>query len=125
MPKNIIIGAKTNPEKLHRARELRRTMTPGEKVLWARLRANQLHGYHFRRQHVIAGLIADFYCHAAGLVIEVDGGIHNTRCEEDAVRDVIIQDLGLTVLRIKEEEVLSDIDVVLERIASACEKARI
>ncbi len=56
-----------------RARELRREMTPAEKVLWQELRGNKL-GLHFRRQQIIAGFIADFYCYAASLIIEVDAG---------------------------------------------------
>jgi very-short-patch-repair endonuclease len=74
--KNIIPGQTVTKEKLQRAKELRRDMTPAEKILWQELRANKL-GVHFRRQQVIAGFIVDFYCHKAGLVIEVDGDIHN------------------------------------------------
>ena len=51
-------------------------MTPAEKILWQELRANKL-GVHFRRQQAIAGFIVDFYCHKAGLVVEVDGDIHD------------------------------------------------
>ena len=58
-------------------------MTPAEKILWNELRANKL-GVHFRRQQVIAGFIVDFYCHKAGLVVEVDGDIHDLQKEEDA-----------------------------------------
>jgi very-short-patch-repair endonuclease len=70
--KNIIPGQKVTKEKLQRAKELRREMTPAEKLLWNELRANKL-GVHFRRQQVIAGFIVDFYCHKVGLVVEVDG----------------------------------------------------
>ncbi len=74
--KNIIPGQRVVKEKLQRARELRRDMTSAEKVLWNELRGNKL-GVHFRRQQIIAGFIVDFYCHRAGLVIELDGDIHN------------------------------------------------
>jgi very-short-patch-repair endonuclease len=47
-------------------------MTPCEKILWQHLRTNNLAGLRFRRQHPIRFYIADFYCHAARLVIEVD-----------------------------------------------------
>jgi very-short-patch-repair endonuclease len=57
--KNIIPGQTVTKEKLQRARELRRDMTPAEKILWQELRANKL-GVHFRRQQVIAGFIVDF-----------------------------------------------------------------
>ncbi len=81
--KNIIPGQKVTKEKLQRAKELRREMRPAEKILWQELRANKL-GVHFRRQQVIAGFIVDFYCHKMGLVLEVDGDIHDLQQEEDA-----------------------------------------
>jgi very-short-patch-repair endonuclease len=68
----IIPGQTVTKEKLERSRQLRREMTPAEKILWQELRGNKL-GVHFRRQQVIAGFIVDFYCHKAGLVIELDG----------------------------------------------------
>jgi very-short-patch-repair endonuclease len=62
----IISGQRVTKEKLQRARELRREMTPAEKLLWQELRAKKL-GIHFRRQQVIVGFIVDFYCHKAAL----------------------------------------------------------
>jgi very-short-patch-repair endonuclease len=67
--KNVIPGQHVTKEKLQRSRELRREMTPAEKLLWQEVRANKL-GVRFRRQQVIQGFIVDFYCHQAGLVIE-------------------------------------------------------
>ena len=95
--KNIIPGQKVTKEKLQRAKELRRDMTPTEKTLWNELRANKL-GVHFRRQQVIAGFIVDFYCHKASLVIEVDGDIHDLQREEDARREKASSELGLRSL---------------------------
>ena len=95
--KNIIPGQKVTKEKLQRAKELRRKMTPAEKMLWEELRANKL-GVHFRRQQVIAGFIVDFYCHKASLVIEVDGDIHDLQREEDARREKASSELGLRSL---------------------------
>jgi very-short-patch-repair endonuclease len=60
--KNIITEQKVTKEKLQRAKELRREMTPAKKGLWEELRANKL-GVHFRRQQVISGFIVDFCCH--------------------------------------------------------------
>lgn len=54
--------------------------------MWKELRASKL-GVYFRRQQVIQGFIVDFYCHMAGLVIEVDGDVHDLRKEEDERRD--------------------------------------
>ena len=84
--KNIIPGQRVAKEKLERARELRREMTPAEKILWHELRGNKL-GVHFRRQQIIEGFIVDFYCHQAGLVIELDGSVH----EEDELKDGMCQ----------------------------------
>ena len=69
-------------------------MTPAEKILWEELRANKL-GVHFRRQQVIQGFIVDFYCHQAGLVIEVDGDIHDLQKEEDERREKVLSALGM------------------------------
>jgi very-short-patch-repair endonuclease len=74
----IITGQQVSPELKARAKELRQEMTPAESKLWQRLRAGRLEGFHFRRQQIIGGYIADFYCHAAGLVVEVDGIIYPT-----------------------------------------------
>ncbi|MDF2387243.1 DUF559 domain-containing protein [Nostoc ellipsosporum NOK] len=117
---NIIVGQKINSIKLERAKELRRQMTPEEKILWQHLRTNCLHGLHFRRQQIIDGFIADFYCHAAGLVIEVDGKIHEQQAEYDAERDKVLSARGLRLLRIKNEEVRQELDQVLMRISKAC-----
>lgn len=96
--KNIIPGQKVAKEKLQRAKELRREMTPAEKILWEELRANKL-GVHFRRQQVIAGFIVDFYCHKAALVVEADGNIHDLQKEEDERREKVLSELGLKVVR--------------------------
>ena len=117
---NIIIGQKINPAKAARARELRRRMTPEEKALWQRLRANRLEGFHFRRQQVIDGFIVDFYCHAAGLVVETDGAVHEQRADYDAERDRVLSARGLRVLRVRNEEIRRDMAGVLERVVKMC-----
>ena len=76
-PRNIIIGQKVSPEKIKRAKELRKNMTPAEKMLWQQLRAKRFNGLKFRRQQIIEGFIVDFYCHFLCLVIKNDGKIHN------------------------------------------------
>jgi very-short-patch-repair endonuclease len=113
--KNIIPGQTVTKEKLQRAKELRRDMTPAEKTLWQELRANKL-GVHFRRQQVIAGFIVDFYCHKAGLVIEVDGDIHDLQQEEDARREKVLREMGLRIVRFRNEKVLEDLFAVVAKI---------
>ena len=110
------------------ARELRKNSTPAERVLWDALRANRLDGIPFYRQrpiyHDITGresfFIADFYCHQARLVIEIDGQVHVRQLEEDQERTRILNLLGLTVIRFTNEQVLKELPLVLERIKNAC-----
>ena len=90
-------------------------MTAAEKMLWQELRANKL-GVHFRRQQIIAGFIVDFYCHKAALVVEVDGDIHDLQQEEDTRREKALNDLGLRVIRFRNDEVLRNLSMVVEKI---------
>lgn len=98
------------------AKELRQNMTPTERILWQLLRTNKLAGWHFRRQQIIDGFIVDFYCHAASLIVEVDGGIHETQKEQDAERDAHLVSRGFRVLRVTNDEVNRDIEGVLKKI---------
>jgi len=113
--KNIVTNQRVTKEKLQRAKELRRNMTPAEKTLWDELRANKL-GVHFRRQQIIEGFIVDFYCHKASLVIEVDGDIHDLQREEDARREKALSELGLRVIRFRNDEVERNLSGVVERV---------
>lgn len=120
-PKNIIIGQKIDPEKAARAKEFRRNMTEAEQLLWQRLRANRLGGWHFRRQQVIGGFIVDFYCHSAGLAIELDGPVHEYQADYDMERDRALQECGVRVLRIQNQEVFENLEVILQTINHACQ----
>lgn len=115
--KNIVTGQHVTEYKLERARELRRDMTPAEKILWEELRRDKL-GAHFRRQQVIEGFIVDFYCHSANLVIEVDGGIHNEpdQKEYDIERENVLKEMGLKIIHFWNEEVFKNLPAVLNRI---------
>ena len=108
--------------KLLAAQRLRREMTPAEKALWYHLRGNRLGGRHFRRQQVIGGFIADFYCHGAALAIELDGPVHAAQADYDAERDRIIQERGIRVLRFANAQVLRDRPGVLARIQAAMQQ---
>ena len=102
---------------LQKAKELRQKQTPAEELLWQCLRANQLHGTKFRRQHNIGQYIVDFYCHAAKLVIELDGGIHELQKDQDGDRDTWLTSQGLQVLRFKNEELIPNLPKILETIS--------
>ena len=112
-PRNVIIGQHVEEAKVIRARQMRREMTLTEAMLWLRLRRNGL-GVHFRPQVVLDGFIVDFYCHAAALVVEVDGPLHDSAY--DAERDLVFARRGIKVLRFQNEEILEKIGFVLSRI---------
>jgi very-short-patch-repair endonuclease len=102
-----------------RARALRSTSTDAERHLWRHLRQRQLMGFRFRRQVSLASYIADFACLEAHLVIELDGGQHQSTMDYDERRDEIICALGYRVLRFWNNQVLQETDSVLQCIAKA------
>ena len=116
----VISGQKVKPEKRAVAREFRHNQTLEEKLLWRYLRANRLQGLHFRRQQIIDGFIADFYCHAAGVVVEVDGGLHQGQKEYDAERDPVLMARQLRVFRFSDQDVREHLEEVLAQILDAC-----
>ena len=116
--RGIIKGQDVRFETRDRARELRRRMTPAEARLWQALRGGQLSGLKFRRQQVIGGYIADFYCDTAGLVIEVDGPVHDAQMEFDQAREEAINLHGLRVLRFSNDHVMNRLAAVLVTIES-------
>ena len=120
--RGLVIG-RNSRQKLERAVELRRAMTPAEHRLWQKLRANRLENLHFRRQAVIEGFIVDFYCHARRLAVEVDGTGHLHTREYDAERDAVLEDLGIRVLRVTNKAVETDLHEVLVSILAAANDA--
>jgi very-short-patch-repair endonuclease len=113
--KNIVTEQPVTKAKLERAKELRREMTPAEKLLWKEVRANKL-GVRFRRQQVIQGFIVDFYCHRAALVVEVDGDVHDLQKEEDERREKVLSALGLRIVRFQNNEISKNLSTVVGRI---------
>ena len=105
-------------------RTLRQNSTPAEKVFWQTVRNRQIKGYKFNRQYPIVFeidnnrrfFVADFYCHQLRLVIEIDGGIHETQKDYDELRTTIINELGMQVFRFSNTEVLNEIDIVVEKL---------
>ncbi|CAN5763346.1 hypothetical protein BH23GEM8_BH23GEM8_11530 [soil metagenome] len=97
----------------------RHSATPAEAALWRALRGRQLAGAKFRRQHPRGRFILDFYCAAAQLVVEVDGGVHNEpdQAAYDRIRTEHLVAGGLRVMRVTNREVLTDLTGVLRRIA--------
>lgn len=103
------------PRKKLFARAMRNRLTPTEAVLWSLIRSGAL-GERFRRQSPLYGYIADFYCPAAMLVVEVDGPIHDQQRDRDAARDRHLAAHGLLTLRFSNDEVACSPDSVLNRI---------
>ena len=99
------------------AKTNRREMTESERVLWEALRKLNC-GYHFRRQHSIGDHIADFICLKRRLVIEVDGGYHDTpqQQQEDLWCTEFMESKGYTVIRFKNEEINNNLSEVVMRI---------
>ena len=80
------------------AKALRREMTEAEKKIWWRLRSGQTEGYRFRRQAPFGSFIADFVCHEAKLIVEIDGGQHESLSEGETTRTRLLEGEGYRVL---------------------------
>jgi very-short-patch-repair endonuclease len=94
-------------------------MSPPEARLWALLRRSPA-GVKFRRQHPIGPYVADFYCPAAKLVIEIDGLIHDFTTKRDERRDEYMRDLGLRILRVSGSDVMKDALSVADGLVRLC-----
>ena len=114
---------KADPLIFANARELRNKLSPAEQIFWLRLK-EQFPECKFRRQHPISVYIADFYCHKLKLVIEIDGSIHESEEAKlaDEKRQKDLENLGLTVIRFTNEQVRSEVEIVIQIISSTIEK---
>lgn len=112
------------PPELHKkmteiARQLRKMPTLSEDRLWQVLRGQQIEGRKFRRQQPIGPFVVDFYCASERLVVEVDGGIHESQRDADAWRQHLIESLGIRFVRVRAEDVEQNLPSVLEVIRTA------
>lgn len=107
-----------SPAIFDRAKELRKHMTPTERILWSKI-SNKKLGVKFRRQHPIKNYIVDFYCHTSKIVIEIDGKIHDYQKEYDSGRQAEIEQFGIKVLRFTNQEIYEDIPSVINKIKEA------
>jgi very-short-patch-repair endonuclease len=105
----------------HFARHLRRKVTDAEKKLWHELRMLKQDGRHFRRQVPIAGFIADFACYKCRLIVELDGGQHNTAegLASDRERSRQLEMRGFRVLRFWNADVFQNLEGVVDIIRNA------
>lgn len=104
------------------ARRLRKELSLPEVLLWQQIRAAKL-GLKFRRQHPIGPYVADFFCAALRLAVEIDGEAHDrgNRLASDEARNAYMAGVGLTVLRIPAVDILKDMDGALSAIRAAAE----
>ena len=105
-----------------RARKMRFSPTRSEEWLWRELSGSKT-GFAFRRQLVIGMHIVDFACTKVRLVVEVDGEYHAERARHDARRDRVLAELGWSVLRVAEQDVIQDLGGVAERVVLAARRA--
>ena len=107
-----------------RARALRQSHTQAQDAMWSRLRNRQFMGLKFRREHPIAGYVADFACIEIGLVVELDGGQHAEpeAMAHDVRRQAVMRENGFRTLRFWNHEVLTATDAVLEQLRLETER---
>jgi very-short-patch-repair endonuclease len=118
MPRNIVRGQTVNPEQITGAGELRKHQTPEEKILWEELRGSRL-GVHCRRQQLSAGDVADFYCHSAALVVELDGIGPQQQPGYHRLRDEVFAKLGIRTLRFSNQQVRKERGRLVAQIRAA------
>ncbi len=107
-------------------RKLRKTQTEAEKIFWAHVRGGKFQGLKFYRQCPIfyeinnqeSFFIADFFCFDKKTVIEIDGKIHDFRNKQDLDKSTILKNLGIKIIRIKNEDIEFDINQVLKKLSS-------
>jgi len=104
-----------NPNLKELARQLRNNSTQAEIILWKRLRGKDIYGYDFHRQKPIDNYILDFFCYELMLGIELDGMTHNWEetIEKDRQKERRLNELGITVLRFTNNQVMNDMENVM------------
>ena len=113
---------KMDAQLLEFAKVMRSNATDAENLMWQLLRNKYFMNLKFRRQHVIAPYIVDFFCHEIGLIVELDGGQHGTddAIEYDAERTKFLEALGFKVVRYWNHDVLGNTEVVLDDLWRVC-----
>lgn len=113
--------AEANPKSQKDLRQaLRNNLTPAEATLWKALKAAQINGLKFRRQHGIGPYVMDFYCPSIKLCIELDGEVHNMHGAylHDSERTRFLNENGVTVMRFENEIVFKNINAIIESIVA-------
>jgi very-short-patch-repair endonuclease len=113
---------RVSEKKLRTARALRKEMTPAEKALWDQVRDRRCGGYKFRRQQIVEGFFADFYCERVKLAVEIDGSVHENaeQKKNDRLKERVFQARGIKTIRFGNEGVLGSLRAMLDKIIAEC-----
>ena len=105
-PYSVVRNQQINPKKLELARRFRKNPTKSEDAVWQMLRNRQIKNLKWRRQQVIDGFIADFYCAELNVVLEIDGSVHDNEevKEYDEFRTSVFASRGIRTFRLKNED---------------------
>ena len=112
--RNFVLNLPYNASLKSRAKALRKAGNFSEVVFWKEVRNKSFWNIDFDRQRIIGNYIVDFYVKALGLVVEIDGEIHNFQEEYDEKREMYLKDLGLKVFRISTTKMLFDTENVMK-----------
>ena len=112
--RNFVLNLPYNASLKRRAKALRKAGNFSEVVFWKEVRNKSFWNIDFDRQRIIGNYIVDFYVKALGLVVEMDGEIHNFQEEYDSKRERYLKDLGLKVFRISTTKILFDTENVMK-----------
>jgi len=123
---NVSMFYNAKPHIFEKAKMLRKNMTDAELKLWEKLKGKKMLRLRFRPQHPIDIFIADFYCHPLKLVIELDGGIHQSKSQKeyDFGREGELEKWGIKVIRFKNEEIENQMNRVIAEIKQICLKRK-
>ena len=112
--RNFVLNLPYNASLKSRAKALRKAGNFSEVVFWKEVRNKSFWNIDFDRQRIIGNYIVDFYVKALGLVVEIDGEIHNFQEEYDEKREMFLKELGLKVFRISTTKMLFDTENVMK-----------
>jgi len=114
--RNFVLNLPYNASLKSRAKALRKAGNFSEVVFWKEVRNKSFWNIDFDRQRVIGNYIVDFYVKELGLVVEIDGEIHNFQEEYDEKRETYLKNLGLKVFRISTTKMLFDTENVMKEL---------
>lgn len=102
----MVLNQEISPEKLELARHFRKNPTEKEDVVWELLRNRNIKNLKWRRQQVIDGFVADFYCAELNAVLEIDGSVHDSDEAKayDEYRASVFESRGIKTYRLKNED---------------------